>query len=76
LNEGQFLVRRLLATKMEDKMTYKVKINCKVIYYPKRGLRPYITIDRVRYSNALLRESSWLANQNLTVLLDEDVVVN
>lgn len=72
LNNGQFLVRRLLASKMEDSMTYKVKINCKVIYYPKKGLRPYITIDRVRYSNALLRESSWLAKQILTVLLDED----
>lgn len=72
MDNGNFLVRRLLADKMEDKMTYKVKIACKVIYYPKKGMRPYITIDRVRYSNALLRESSWLAKETLTVLLDEE----
>lgn len=71
-NDDHFLVRRLLANKMEDRMTYRVKIDCKVTYYPKKGLRPYITIDRVRYSNALLRESTWLAKQSLTVLLDED----
>ncbi|WP_434570366.1 hypothetical protein J3P88_16600 [Pseudomonas sp. Z3-6] len=72
MNNCNFMVRRLLADKMEDKMTYKVKIACKVTYYPKKGMRPYITIDRVRYSNAVLRESSWLAKETLTVLLDEE----
>lgn len=45
----------------------KVKVKC----YPDRGVRPYIQLDRVRYSNDVLRKSPWLKNTEISIEVDE-----
>lgn len=71
LHDQHFIPRRLLVNQISSvthyRMTMKVKVKC----YPSRGVRPFIQVDRVRYSNDILRKSPWLANCDISIELDE-----
>jgi hypothetical protein len=71
LANGNFMPRTLLFHKI-DKLTHyrttkKVKVKC----YPDRGVKPFIQLDRVRYSNDILRASPWLKDVEIIIHIDE-----
>lgn len=69
---GRHYIPRTLLQESVSKMThYRIKELLKVRSYPKRGIRPFVQIDRVHYSSDLLREAAWLTGQEITVEIDE-----
>ncbi len=70
-NEGH-LINRVLPIHKVDKVThYRLVREVTVRCYIDKGVRPFITIDRVRYSNPVLRDSAWLNGKKIFVHIDE-----
>ncbi len=71
LANGHFIPRRLLNSQVDGVTHYKTMQKVKVRCYPRRGIRPYIQLDRVRYNNEVLRKSPWLNGIEISVAIDE-----
>jgi hypothetical protein len=71
LNNGHFIPRHLLKSQVSSATHYRTVVKVKVKCYPDRGIRPYIQLDRVRYSNDILRKAPWLKNTEITIEVDE-----
>lgn len=69
--DEHMVTRTPLQDKIDSASNYRVSRKVKVRCYPTRGVRPYIQLDRVRYSNELLRHSAWLKDTEITILIDE-----
>jgi hypothetical protein len=63
--------RRLLESQVSAVAHYRTTVKVKVKCYLNKGIRPFINLDRVRYSNDILRKSPWLANTEINIELDE-----
>lgn len=63
--------RRLLDSQVSAITHYRTTVKVKVKCYLNKGVRPFINLDRVRYSNDILRKSPWLANTEINIELDE-----
>lgn len=66
-----FIPRRLLRSQVTEILNYRIVRKVKVKCYPKRGIRPYVQLDRVRYSNAILKKTPWLKDSTISVEIDE-----
>lgn len=71
LSDGHFIPRRLLKSQVSSATHYRTIVKVTVKCYPDRGVRPYIQLDRVRYSNDVLRKSPWLKNTEISIEVDE-----
>lgn len=71
LGNSHFIGRKLLQYQVNKMTHYRTLDKLTVKCYPDRGVRPYVQIDRVRYSNDILRGSAWLKNKKITVEIDE-----
>lgn len=69
--DSHFIPRRLLSHQVDEVSNYRVFQKIKVNAYNEKGVRPFIQIDRVRYSNQILRSSIWLKGTVLSVEIDE-----
>lgn len=67
-----YIPRTLLQESISKMTNYSVTESVIVRCYPKRGVRPYVQLDRVRYSSGVLRESAWLAGKKIIVEVDEE----
>jgi hypothetical protein len=70
-NDAHFVPRHLLNSQVSSATHYRSVMKVKVKCYPDRGVRPYIQLDRVRYSNDVLRKSPWLKNTEISIEVDE-----
>lgn len=71
LANDNFIPRRLLRSQIDSVLNYRTVRKVTVKCYPERGIRPYVQLDRVRYSNTILKRSPWLKNTMITVEIDE-----
>lgn len=67
-----YIPRTVLQENVSKMTNYSVTESVIVRCYPKRGVRPYIQLDRVHYSSGVLKESAWLADKKIIVEVDED----
>lgn len=70
-DDQHVIPRRLLVNQISAVTHYRMSMKVKVKAYPSRGIRPFIQVDRVRYSSDILRKSPWLANCEISIELDE-----
>lgn len=70
-NDQHVIPRRLLTSQVSAVTHFRMTMKVKVKSYPSRGVRPFIQVDRVRYSNDILRKSPWLAECEISIELDE-----
>ncbi|MGL6244153.1 hypothetical protein [Pseudomonas sp.] len=71
LSNGHFIGRKLLQYQVSKVTHYRTVVKVTVKCYPDRGVRPFVQIDRVRYSSDILRDAIWLRNKKITVEIDE-----
>ncbi|MEX0297271.1 hypothetical protein AAH995_28890 [Pseudomonas putida] len=69
--DGHFLLRCLQRDKMDEMANGRITEKAKIRSYPKKGVRPFIQLDRVRYSNNVLRSSAGLAGIDVTIQIDD-----
>jgi hypothetical protein len=70
-DERHYTPRTVLQESISKMTNYSITETVIVRCYPKRGVRPYIQLDRVHYSSSVLRESAWLAGKKILVEVDE-----
>lgn len=70
-DEGHIINRVLPAHKIHSVTHYRLIRQVTVRCYKDKGIRPFINLDRVRYSNDVLRNSFWLNGQKILIHIDE-----
>ncbi|MBP1143148.1 hypothetical protein JOE33_000071 [Pseudomonas sp. PvP027] len=70
-NNGHYLPRTVLQERIAKMAHYHITESVVVRCYPKRGIRPYVQIDRVHYSSDVMRESAWLSGKEIIIEIDE-----
>lgn len=71
LSHSHFICRKLLQHQISKITHYRIIEKLTVKCYPSRGVRPYVQLDRVRYSSDILRGAAWLKNKKISVEIDE-----
>jgi putative transposase len=68
----EFLVRRLPLEEADHRRKFALKVVAKVRGGTGTGRRPYVQLDRVRYTNPILASSGHLVSQQLHIEVDEE----
>nr|WP_314576566.1 hypothetical protein [uncultured Pseudomonas sp.] len=70
-DDENYVPRTLLKGSVDKITNYTVRLEVAVKCYPEKGIRPFIQLDRVRYSSDLLHRFASLRNTKITIEVDE-----